>query len=322
MIDAYLYLDRCANGCVVYAGADDARASSSSLAAAPGPYTLGEFQNDAGQTGAAADAEWAEVVQCVRDMYSPYGLHVTDQAGDVPVGAHFTRAMIAGRAAELGLPEIFYGVAPPAAACTPEDNTMSFTFANDVTMPNRAATICSTTAQETARLFALSDVTDNGPLCDLLGFGFPAVPCYGDRFFRDIAAMCFEKPCACGPTQNAHQALLSLFGQGVSTVPVTTSITYPSDGATVPADTPIHVTATSRRGITRVELWLNGYRWATVDGSAATAYALRADGIPDSILDVTVKAFDDIGGESDAAMTITQNAEARERVSPKSRRAR
>src|SRR5512140_2769692 len=161
----------------------------------PGQYTLGEFENDAGQTGANADAEWAEVVQCVRDIYSPYDLHVTDRLGDVPPDAHFTRAVIAGRSTELGLPDGLYGVAPPVPACMPADDTISFTFANDVPVQNRTATICSFAALESAHQFALQGVTDTGPLCDVIGFDFAAGrSCYGDQFFRDVAAPCFEGP--------------------------------------------------------------------------------------------------------------------------------
>ena len=44
-----------------------------------GQYVLSEYQNSAGQTGSLADDEWNQLVQCMREVYSPYGLTLTDQ---------------------------------------------------------------------------------------------------------------------------------------------------------------------------------------------------------------------------------------------------
>jgi hypothetical protein len=61
----------------------------------------------------------------------------------------------------------------------------------------------------------------------------------------------------------------------------------------------------------------NGYRWASSPGAACTsngqpdpsAYTLVfPDGVPDSIISVVVKAFDDLGTEADATITVTKGA--------------
>jgi hypothetical protein len=39
---------------------------------------VGEFTNDQGQTGAAADDEWNQVMQCMKEVYSPYQVTITD----------------------------------------------------------------------------------------------------------------------------------------------------------------------------------------------------------------------------------------------------
>lgn len=93
-VSPVLFLNRCPGGCIVNGGPDDARALSSSIpctggascggggcsctGGAIGTFTISEFENAAGETGTAADAEWNAVVQCVREIYSPYNITVTD----------------------------------------------------------------------------------------------------------------------------------------------------------------------------------------------------------------------------------------------------
>src|SRR5690606_1274255 len=93
-----LYLNRCRGDCTITGGIDDARAMSSSLpcnggascgggscfcsGSAEGTYTIKEFENYLGQTGADADDEWNQLVQCVREVYSPYNVMVTDSLPD------------------------------------------------------------------------------------------------------------------------------------------------------------------------------------------------------------------------------------------------
>src|SRR5438045_748425 len=76
-VSPIIYLDRCVGDCVVTNGNNDARINSSSIPMVS-PATIKEFRNSSLQTGADADAEWQQVVQCVREVYSPYNVMVTD----------------------------------------------------------------------------------------------------------------------------------------------------------------------------------------------------------------------------------------------------
>src|SRR3569623_1589980 len=75
----YIYMNRCTGGCTISNGADDARAMSSSIVA-PGTHVVTEFQNDAGQTGAAADDAWHALLTCVQEVYSPFAVTVSDRS--------------------------------------------------------------------------------------------------------------------------------------------------------------------------------------------------------------------------------------------------
>src|ERR1044071_5889802 len=69
-----IYLNRCDGGCTVHIGNNDGQTDTSTIpqpfTGNPGPgFVMSEFQNSALQTGAAADAEWAMVVQCMKEVY-------------------------------------------------------------------------------------------------------------------------------------------------------------------------------------------------------------------------------------------------------------
>ena len=201
----YIYVNRCTDGCVVTGGVDDARTQSSSILAA-GSCTVGEFADDTGETGAAADAEWGQVLQCLRDVYSPYAVTVTDQLADVPAGTSYTEAIVAGLPGDVGLATVL-GIAPQATTCAALDDTIVFAFANATAADGRVDNLCAIAAQQTGLVFGLDLVT--GPTCDVMSYHDD---CGGERFFRDEVAPCIRGACRCGPTQNAHEELLSLFG--------------------------------------------------------------------------------------------------------------
>jgi hypothetical protein len=75
--------------------------------------------------------------------------------------------------------------------------------------------------------------------------------------------------------------------------------------------------ASAQRGVARLDLWLNGYKWATAKGAAfgsngqaeSTYSLLFPSGVPDGIIDVVVKAYDDIEVETVApTVTVTKGA--------------
>ena len=335
-----LYLNRCSGGCTINGGADDARAMSSSIPCAggatcmgggcvcnggsAGTYVIEEFENIDGMTGAAADAEWNMIVQCVREVYSPYNVMVTDA---LPANAiSHTQGIIAGRPANIGYGGLGVGgIASGGLGCDPKDNVISFSFANifgGSSLRQRVLSLCAVAAQETAHSFGLDhafEYSDGRSACnDPMSY---RTDCGGQKFFRNDQMRCGEngrRPCQCGGLQNGHARLLSIFGPGTPlTPPPALSVSAPTAGQTIPNLTPVIATASAQRGVARLELWLNNYRWLTVKGAAfnstgqpETTYSLPlpAD-VPDSVIDIVVKAYDDIEAETvSPTITVTKGA--------------
>ncbi|HEY0250214.1 MAG TPA: Ig-like domain-containing protein, partial [Kofleriaceae bacterium] len=145
--------------------------------------------------------------------------------------------------------------------------------------------------------------------------------CGGERFFRNLPANCGEyanRACQCGGLQNAHLKLTTLLGAGtpITAAPVVT-LTAPT-GATVTNGQLVTAMASSQRGIGHLELWLNNHKWAEVTGAnwgpngqyTDAPYRLTfPDNVPDGVIDLQVKAFDDINGETDTTITtVTKGA--------------
>jgi hypothetical protein len=156
--------------------------------------------------------------------------------------------------------------------------------------------------------------------------------CGGQKFYRNRFAKCGvsggadgrdpgPRDCQCGTSQNSHLKLLNLFGEGTSLIPPpTVDITTPSASSTAANSLPNTVIAEagSKRGVARVELYLNGYKWASAPGVPFGRAGQPNPGgyplvipneVPDSIYDVKVVAYDDleISGESET-FTVTKGA--------------
>ncbi len=358
-VSPVVYLNRCAGGCTV-AGGDSDAANNVSPIATPGSHSIGEFQNSFGQTGPTgtcladgttqcmmdvdcgtngpcdtADSEWAAVLQCMKEVYSPFQVTITDQK---PAGL-YTEAIIAGNPSDIGQPDGVLGIALLSQNCSPQDNTIAFTFANHHAALDHAVNVCWTASQETAHAFGLEHEFSfpggigGGPQLPSGGMGMAtdgvsacndpmtySVLCGGEKFFRNEAADCGEyasRPCVCGGQQNSHQRLLSVFGAGTSLIPApTAAITFPAAGATIMNGSAIAGTAGSKRGVATLEIWLNGFKWATQKGAAfgpngqidPSMYTIvLPNGIPDSVLDMELKAYDDLGLEGDSTVvTVTK----------------
>src|SRR5688572_28638306 len=152
-----LYLNRCTGGCMVTGGTiNDARQHISTYIAM-GPHVVTEYKNNAGQIGAAADAEWNMLVQCVKEIYSPFIIIVMDTA---PTGTgNYTEAIVAGTSEDVGLSQSVGGVAPAHNSCEPNDNAMSYSFANNGyyfgDTQFRVWQVCYVVGQESAHHFGL-----------------------------------------------------------------------------------------------------------------------------------------------------------------------
>jgi hypothetical protein len=317
----YLYLDRCSGGCtIVGATVNDASMHATTIPK-PGTYTVGEFATVEGATGAAADADWNAVVQCLKEVYSPYGVVV----GDVPppAGTPYNEAIIAGRPQDIGLSADILGIAPLANDCSPQSNVISFSFANHHVPDARINNICWTAAQESAHAYGLDheyQFSDGTSACsDPMTY---RADCGGQKFFRNKRATCGEmgpRDCRCSKTQNSHQQLLAIFGPGTPlTAAPTASIVYPLNNAAVTSGWVTHVSAGSQRGIAKVELYLNGSRWMVMPGAAfgplgqmnpsTYTFYLPAN-VPDGIIDIQAKAYDDLGlGVASIPITVTKGA--------------
>lgn len=330
-VSRVIYLNRCSGGCVVHKGNNDARTNTSTIPMAftghPGPdFAVSEYKNAALQTGAAADAEWAQVVQCMKEVYSPYNVTVTDvRPAD---GAAYHQAIIAGDPGDVGLDRNILGVAPLASDCSAIDNVMSFSFANlhdskdGVTA--RVFNICWTAAQESAHAYGLDhefSFTTGNAANGHSACNDPMTyrnDCGGQKFFRNQEANCGEtnsRACKCGATQNSHLKLVSVFGTGTPiTGKPTVTVTSLTAGGSLASS--VAIQAGAKRGVNRVELHFNGFKWAEQGGVAfgmtgqpnPGSYGVRVpDALPNSIVDVTAVAFDDLGASTEsAAITVTK----------------
>src|SRR5689334_4342765 len=96
VVSPYLFINRCKGTCLVYGSTfNDARAMKSTLpcsgggscaggsCSCPGStlgmYMIEEFQDGNGNTGTLADPEWNAIMECIRKIYSPYNIIVTDE---------------------------------------------------------------------------------------------------------------------------------------------------------------------------------------------------------------------------------------------------
>lgn len=316
-----IYMERCKNGCVLHKGIDDSRTLTSGIVSGNGTdFPMSEYTNAAGQTGAAADAEWNALVKCVKEVYSPYNVVVTDQK---PTSGSYQAVVVAGLPQDINYSQSAAGVA--FVHCQPLDNGVSFVFANSVggSAAGRHEFLCGAVAQETAHNYGLSHeykFTDGRSACtDPMTY---RSDCGGQQFFRNEQAFCggfTQEQCTCGSTvQNSHVALLGVFGPGTPiTAPPTVMVTQPAANAQVMTGTPVIAIAKAQRGIFRMELWINGYKWAEAKGvawgqsgqpEASYSLPIPAD-VPDGVMDLVVKAKDDIGVTTAApAITVTKGA--------------
>jgi len=318
-----LYLERCIGGCALTLGDNDARAGSSMLLLVK-TATVTEFAAKGGATGAAADAEWGQIVQCMKEVYSPYDVDVTDVKPGA--GASYHEAIIAGHPEEVGRTSDILGVAPLAGDCRAIDNVISMTFANAhgaQTVAGRVLNICWTAAQESAHAYGLDHeyaflVGKRSACSDPMTY---RTDCGGQKFFRNEPATCGEntqRQCRCGASQNSHAKLLDVFGPGtpITRAPTITMTLPNSDSASL--DTDVLAKAGAQRGIARVELRVNGNTWGAAPGAAflvggqpdPSTYSIAVPlALPDGVVDVQTVAFDDLGvSTASDVITLTKGA--------------
>ena len=293
-----LVLDRCAAGCLVKTGPNDALNGSSNIPMGTGDHTVSPY--------AFGDAEWDAVVACVSQVYSPYDITI---AQAIPTdGSAFDRVLVAGLPKNVGLDPTVLGIAPLAQDCRVLSNALAFVFANNHPPAGRVTNVCWTVAQESAHIFGLDhefQFTDGDSACsDPMTY---RTDCGGQKFFRDRDAECGEdavRACTCKGTQNSHALLLDRFGAGVvTTTPPVVSILVPLPDTTFVDGQAVQATASAQRGVDKLQLLLNGYPWLTSPGAPfgtagqpETTYPFVPPKlVPQGVIDIEVRALDDLG---------------------------
>lgn len=298
-ISRIIYLERCVGGCTLTAGPEDARINSSSILQYTGAATavVSEFSHD--------EMTWQAVVDCVRELYAPYDVEVTDVDPGPDVFHH--KAIVAGSYEEIEYPRAIGGVAP--SICFPRNNAISYTFANQMGNP---LYICSVVGQETAHAFGLEHAHNCADPMTYLG-------ACGRQFFRNEAVACGEyepsDSCVCGGNvQNSHAWLKNVLGANPTPIAgPTIDILLPEDGATVADGFSVSATALHVRGVKSVRIEINGEPYGTQDGysyqNAESPYWFDAPAdLPDGILDIKIIAANDLGVEASTTITVTKGS--------------
>ena len=193
-----IYLNR--DGAVLWPGLEnDARTRTSSIVSEP--TVIGSWEVD--------DEMWEETVACVREIYRPFDVTITDEDPGEEI-AHL-EAIFGGHPNDVGLPSDVAGVSPFRTDCEVIETSIVFTF-TDV-MPDNARTMCEVMAQEIAHSYGLDHEMVAADPMTYLEYD-------GERSFQDVDAPCGEfgnRLCGiagtmCRPTQNSVKLLSQRLG--------------------------------------------------------------------------------------------------------------
>ncbi len=260
-----IFLNRCASGCPIRVGGSN---SINDTWPINSNRTLTSFPYD--------QATWDAVMKCVKDVFEPYNVVITDVD---PGSANHFEIMIAGSPLDLGMSSSIGGVAPGGGtSCSSYlNNALVFDFAKVWGSGTTCGTgcvedICSTAAQEIGHTwYRLDHVIDNKDPMTYFQFA-------GRKYFQNTSAQCGSDcvngvsptnmqcsgtnnqshNCICGgATQNSHNAIVSLFGAGPGTPP-TVNITSPKLGESVMPGFAVRADVTDNGAVTKVELRVDG----------------------------------------------------------------
>lgn len=319
-----MFLNLCPGGCIVRPGMDDATTDTSSIV---------QQQKSLSEYTGWQPGEWAQVLKCVQEVYSPFLVTVVDQrpaAGEI-----YEEIMIGGSPQEIGRDPGSGGVASVAPGCVANPKGVAFAFTSAINVfaseagGSRVNGMCWIIAQETAHNFGIGGhswefIENSQSACnDPMTY---RSDCGGQKFFRNKVAKMGDfapcgmpdgnsnNPCICAGQHNSHQKLTEVFGAGTSIIPPpTAAVTFPTPSSTLGAT--VTGTAGSKRGVDHVEMYLNGWKWQTKPGAAFGAqgqvnpspYSFNVPGdLPNSTYDVVLKAYDDLGAMT-ASSTVTVN---------------
>jgi hypothetical protein len=296
-----IFLNRCASGCTVRPGQAN---SINDTWGINSQRVLTKFPYD--------DNVWKATVSCMKDVFAPYGVEITDV--DPGSAKHF-EIMIAGRPTDLGMSSGIGGISPFNCS-TYIDNSLVFDFAAVWASGGSGSSLtcdqgcieetCATAAQEIAHSFALDHTIVAADPLTYFGYN-------GRRYFQTTGEQCgsdcvngrapngatctgsTQNPqshaCACTGqnTQNPNTTLLGLFGKGTPTPPSVT-ITRPKTGESVQPGFPVAAMIIDDNTVNHAELWIDNTMIQSIN---STPYAFNAPAaLADGTHKVEVRAFD------------------------------
>ncbi|MCP4448352.1 MAG: hypothetical protein GY811_23880 [Myxococcales bacterium] len=245
-----IFLNRCEGGCTISRGFNDSRTNRSTIVP-PGTYTISEWNK--------GDSQWEDLVSCVKALYDPYDIVITDVDPGSSV-EHF-EAIVAGRANEAAMDQGVGGVAP--FSCGVINNAITLNFANENFYSQGIKDICETVGQETAHAFGLEhEYLCTDPMTYLSGCGY--------KWFQNENASCGEyspASCQCRNNQNSHRLLEDHFGVGPNPGPNLTFV-RPEANSNVSPNFVIEVSGDDYYyGLNNVEILVNGQSTGTMSSA-------------------------------------------------------
>jgi MYXO-CTERM domain-containing protein len=293
-----LFLNRCPGGITLLQAAED-NSSANQSSIVTGSISLNEYP--------FGDAAWTEVVAGVREIFSPFGITVTDID---PTPATHDEVIVCGSDVAAGF-DGAAGVAP--YTCGPITDAITFTFPE--TIGNDARFTIETIAQEAAHAWGLDhEFKCEDPMTYLLDCG--------DKSFQQGDYPCGEyeaRACQCGGnTQNSYAHILALFGNGTpDTQQPLASITYPADGDRfAPGDDfDLTISVSDDVEVRRVFLYAAGEQSASDESSPFEGW--RIDDIPAGTHELYIEAEDAAGnlGISDVVTIVVGDVDGGEDAS-------
>jgi len=289
------YMNRCVGGCEVRKPDSWTTSSIDDTSGICSPEqgdicTLSEFDQ--------GDEMWDALVACVKEVMRPFDVEiVTEDPGNVP----HQEVMIAGTPDELGIAQSdTLGISN--FGCDGLESALSFAFGNHEVLEGDLTYLCHVAVHEPGHAFGLSHVyACEDPMTYLTGCG--------TKYFRDQQLRCAGEVdgewveldhCPCDlEAQNSHQHLLDLFGPGPGAALPEVWIANPHEGDAFRTGDVVHAFASDPRGISRVELYLNTWKWVEVGGhdyrDRYNPYILHTPAeLPDGIVDIEVLAYNDL----------------------------
>ncbi len=284
-----VYLNRCVGGCAVERGDNDPTRNRSEIVRRNG--TLSEF--------AYGDVAWDSLFACVKRAYSLYDVEVTTT--EPPPGTSYVEVMVAGHPTELGMSPGMLGIAPLSSDCTPQRDVIAFAFA-DAHRYSGINELCATAVHEAGHTFGLDHALQcRDPMTYLTACG--------ERAFLNLDSKCGEfrltRNCRCADTQNSHVKLLNELGPSGRPAPageVVFSHLERWDGSLLTG------IVFEPRWIRSIELWINGFRWARLPHSTVVEFYFPAPPVSDGVLDVEIRAVNDLGAVASNSFTVIKGA--------------